>query len=623
MSTRQRRHPLGAIDFGAAARAGRVATKSDAFREAVPADDLDARRPIRRCLLVTALLLVGLSGAEVASGLDGDLSRVSVASDGRQAAALVPASVTTPSISSDGRYVAFTSDASDLVDGDTNGEDDVFVRDRQTSTTTVSVASDGTQGDKPSTDPEISRDGRYVAFASEASTLVAGDENGFGDVFLHDRTTGTTIRVSVGADGVEGDRPSGEPSLDGNATLVAFSSEAGTMAPGEDNGFHDVFVRDPAAGTTTLVSPAADGGAGDQASFSPVLSGDGKVVAFSSVATNLVEGDRNNSTDVFVRALAGGRTERVSVNAGGQEGNDGSAFPALDDTGGVVAFFSGATNLTGAPDTNNSPDLFVHQRGPAPATERISVAADGAEADGVSYSAVLSGDGMSVAFTSEATNLAPGDTNHVSDVFLRSRGPASTTRRISTDPAGAQLGDAGAEATMTPDGRLVAFTNLRFDPDGDGEAHPATGVLVAEPGAGTTQALDVTGGGHQPGGPPQSGDAAISADGRVVAFVSTATDLVTGDSNGAGDVFVHDTVTGETARVSVGPGGAESDADSWGPRLSADGRFVTFASDATNLVAGDGNDATDVFVHDRQERSTVRVSVAWPGPRARAPARSR
>jgi Tol biopolymer transport system component len=266
-----------------------------------------------------------------------------------------------PSISADGRYVAFSSGASNLVPGDTNYWVDVFGRDCQTGETTrVSVASDGTQANYPSYRPSISADGRFVAFDSQASNLVANDTNGRSDVFVHDRQTGETSRVSVRSDGTQGTGGNSYiPRLSADGRYVAFYSEAPNLVAGDTNGFLDVFVHDHQTGQTTRVSVRNDGGQGNEDSAWPAISADGRYVAFYGEASNLVVGDTNGVWDVFAHGRETGETFRVSVASGGRQGNRTSLLPSISADGRCVAFSSEATNLVSG-DHNGKSDAFVH-----------------------------------------------------------------------------------------------------------------------------------------------------------------------------------------------------------------------------------------------------------------------
>jgi len=306
----------------------------------------------------------------------GATERVSVASDGSQANERSAGA----SVSGDGRFVAFFSDASNLVPGDTAGTRDAFVHDRVTGVTElVSVASAGTRANGFSTPPRISANGRFVAFASFAANLVPGDTNGTLDVFVHDRVTGTTERVSVASDGTQADGLSALPAISDDGRFVGFASDASNLVLGDTNGTRDVFMHDRLTGTTERVNVSSAGSeANAQSGFSvrggssaPDISADGRFVSFDSFASNLVLGDTNAKPDGFVRDRLTGTTTRESVSSSGAEGNDGSSSTAINADGGAVAFVSLASNLV-ANDTNacsfftngHCPDIFV-RGGPA------------------------------------------------------------------------------------------------------------------------------------------------------------------------------------------------------------------------------------------------------------------
>lgn len=248
-------------------------------------------------------------------------------------------------VSADGRFAAMLS-AYALTPGDSNGVPDVYVCDRLTWTfERVSVAADGGLANGASERPSISGDGRYVAFASAATNLVAGDTNGAVDVFVRDRQTGTTVRASVGPGGAQVSGISRQPVLSADGTVVAFVSGAFQLVADDANGASDVFVRDLVAATTTRVSVRTGGGEAELESSGPVLSGDGRVVAFTSTASNLVAGDTNGAPDVFVHDRTSGVTERVSVSSTGGEGDGSSYGAAVSFDGRFVAFGTNATNL--------------------------------------------------------------------------------------------------------------------------------------------------------------------------------------------------------------------------------------------------------------------------------------
>ena len=369
----------------------------------------------------TFIALVGETGVTGPTGPQGEtgpkISRVSVASDGTQG----DFQSLSPSISADGRYIAFQASARNLVSGDTNGKQDVFVHDRQTSSTSrVSVASDGTQGDGSSLEPSISADGRYVVFHSHSTNLVSGDTNSNPDVFVHDRQTSTTSRVSVASDGTQGNGLSQASSLSADGRYVVFQSVANNLVLSDTNNNADIFVHDRQSLSTILVSVASDGTQGNSFSTTPSISADGRYVSFGSNASNLVSGDTNDLTDVFVHDLQTSATTLVSVASDGTQGRDISQTSSISADGRYVFFNSSATNLVSG-DTNGFTDVFVHDRQTS-VTTLVSVATDGTQGGGASSGVFVSADGRYVAFHSEATNFVSGDTNDARDIFI-TRGP--------------------------------------------------------------------------------------------------------------------------------------------------------------------------------------------------------
>ena len=395
----------------------------------------------------------------------------------------------------------------------------------------VSVSTSGAQGNAFSTEPAISADGQVVAFASFASNLVPGDTNATADVFVRNVGTGVTRRASVRTGGGQASGASDEVGLSANGRYVVFSSAAADLVAGDTNGRSDVFVRDLRLGTTRRVSVTATGGQATGESLDPAISADGTVVAFRSDAADLVVGDTNGAFDVFVRDLVAGTTRRVSVSTSGRQADRLSIDPALSADGRVVAFISTATDLVPG-DTNDRFDVFRRDL-TSGVTSRVSVRTGGGQSDDHSFGPVLSADGQRVVFDSEATNLVAGDRNLVSDVFLRDvRG--GTTRRVSL-------------------------------------------------GAGAAQGNEASSGGT------------LSADGRRVAFSSRASNLVPGDTNSQDDVFVRALATGVVRRVSSALGGGPANGDSLDPALSRLGTVVAFVSQASDLVPGDTNATQDVF----------------------------
>ena len=409
-------------------------------------------------LLVLSLLIATLLLPGTAVAAAKHTQRVSVSSAGIQGndASGFPYA---PSVSANGRYVAFESGASNLVSGDTNGFQDIFLRDRKLhKTVLVSVSSAGAQGNGDSLEPSISANGRYVAFISQATNLVRGDSNGFQDVFVRDRKLHKTYVVSVDSAGVQGDDSSDYPSISANGRYVAFESLATNLVPGDSNGYQDVFVRDLKLHETHRVSVSSAGLQGNNTSFEPAISADGRYVAFVSVASNLVAGDNNSSEDIFVRDLKLHRTVRVSVSSAGVEGNGFSQEPSISTNGRYVAFLSGADNLVSVDENGATTDIFVRDR-KLHKTSLVSVSSAGIQGNNQSFQPFISANGRSVAFVSYADNLAPNDVNGLADVFLRDR-KLHKTFMASVDSAGVQGNDASTEPAVSGDGRYVAFASF-------------------------------------------------------------------------------------------------------------------------------------------------------------------
>lgn len=416
-----------------------------------------------------------------------------------------------------GNAIAFTSYGSTLVPRDRNLVADVFVRDRAAMTTVrVSVSSQGVEALGESWGPSISADGRVVAFSSEAANLVAADTNGVIDVFVHELVTGTTERISVSSNGVEGDAESSSPSVSANGRFVAFVSEATNLVPGDTNGWPDVFVRDRQLGTTVRVSLGPSGAQATRGSFQPRISADARFVVFVSDDPTLVAGDTNARADVFRHEIATGVTERVSLTWNGAEANEVSVAPSISANGDFVAFESVASNLVPG-DTNGLSDVFVRDL-VAATTFLVTRSVTGSGTDGDSFEPSISDDGRFVAFTSEAANLVTGDLNTLADVFLHDRARSRTVR--------VNLSHAGLEANA------------------------------------------------------DSGPCVVSGDGRHVVFPSEADNLVSGDFNGVTDVFLFAHCPPDVSAYGVGLPGTSGTPDVFVRTLPILG--TTFALDLTN-----------------------------------------
>ncbi len=405
-------------------------------------------------------------------------TRVSVNSGGVPAAIAYSSGV--GGVSSDGRYVVFGSDAPNLVSGDTNGQPDVFVHDRLTGITTrVSVSSSGAEANDWSGPCGISLDGRFVLLRSDATNLVSNDTNGVADAFLRDELLHATTRIDVSTAGAEANaQVEVGLCMTPDGAWIAFSSSANNLDPQKTTAVIAPFVRDVANGTTTALPLIAGGGQLDGAAFVRSMSSDARFILLDSYATNIVAGDANNASDVFVHDRILGATVRISVDSAGIGGDSDSRYGGVSD------------------------------------------------------------DGRFAVFGSLATNLVPGDTNGAIDVFLRDL-QLGTTSRLSVDALGNQGNASSDFPSITPDGRFVAFFST------------ATNLVAGHPGFGGDQyrldrqtgalaAVSVSTLGDFPPGPSWGTFTFMSDDGDVLAFSGTYAGIVPTQIYSNSAAFVHD-----------------------------------------------------------------------------------
>nr|WP_298952392.1 Hint domain-containing protein [uncultured Methylobacterium sp.] len=415
------------------------------------------------------------------------------------------------------------------------------------SITRASTNPDGSQSDGSAGGASISGDGTLVAFQSQASDLVAPAAAPLTlGVYVKNLTTGAVTRASELGDGTPIDSFNAAPSLAADGSAVAFRSNLGI--PG---GSAQAVVKTLGSGAFTIASAAADGTRGNQDTSDVSLSGDGRTVAFASRSTNLLPNDTNASSDVFVRDLTTGTLTRVSTAADGTQADAGSVLASMSVDGRHVAFQSDATNLV-AGDTNGVTDVYVKNLTTGAIT-RASTAADGSQGNGVSTGASLSRDGNLVAFVSRADNLVAGDTNLGADVFVKNLTTGAVTR-VSTASDGTQSsGDATGIARISADGTKVAFTSFA-DNLVPGDTNLSTDVFVKDLTTGTLTRVSTAADGTQSNG-ANFVSPTLSADGSRVAFDSRATNLVPNDTNSVDDVFVADVIcfaTGTRLRTARG-----------------------------------------------------------------------
>ena len=333
-------------------------------------------------------------------------------------------------VSADGRYVAFSSDSANLVSADTNLSTDVFLRDRVGGTTTRVSIRTGGEGDGPSYLQSMTPNARYIVFASDAQNLIGtADQNFSTDVYLRDRTLAKTERVSVASDGTEGDLDSTGGSISDDGRFVTFISNASNFDPTDSGIWADVFVRDrlATAPSTTRITALPNADEANADSSNALISGDGKVVAFDTDASNLMtQLDENVTTDVYARVLATGVTERISTGIGGTDSTAFSLVAGISDDARFVLFRSGASNLV-LSTLKAASNSFVRDRASGSTVLGATSQAQGEPSDPIpsnagSFPNALSGDGRYVLFSSNATDvIQAGDTNgNAADVFLRS-----------------------------------------------------------------------------------------------------------------------------------------------------------------------------------------------------------
>ncbi|NKI34761.1 hypothetical protein HFP89_06240 [Wenzhouxiangella sp. XN79A] len=604
----------------------------------------------------------------------GTTLRVSDGIDGQGADDLV----SLPTISGDGSRVAFQSAATNLVVDDTNGERDIFLRDLSLGTTTRIEGIGGAEPDGESELARISGDGGWIAFESDATNLVALDTNGQRDIFLHEIETGITTRISEDVDGIGGNAPSRRPAISPDGRFVVFESEADNLLPGltgierrlhlydrqsdtltrfaADAAFpqtpcitstgnegwvayrttahplippeigHLQLMLEPFStatptgaareGTTVVsrASPPVPVPIGNGSSLKPAIAAGGAFLAFRSDAGNLI-GASPGGTQIVRLNLATGALEVASLGFDGEP--ERLSFPASDPSlsadGNRLAFLSRSPNLVPG-DTNNDEDVFVRDIA-AGQIVRISVSSSGDEADADSLLPVLSADGSAVAFRSTASNLVPGDGNGDADIFVRELA-AGITERVSVNIDGSEADARSENPDISGTGRFVVFSS-RADLLNPGGPLGIEQVWLRDRQLGVTELISST-----PSGEPGNGASnrpRISASGRWIAFRSSASDLdpafpgVTGSS-----IYLHDRQSGVTSLVSVDEAGNPVPVDDSGtPRLAADGSAVLFRRfiDPGGLPDDTGDEPTvaradpegTLYVYHRLDQATTRV----------------
>lgn len=519
-----------------------------------------------------------------------------------------------PGISGDGRFVAFASDSGLLTANDTNQADDIFVYDHVTAQ--ITRITPDTFGNDPITalfsTISLSYDGRYVVYDSDGYNLVPNDNNGVEDIFLHDRQTATTTRISVDSNGVEGDGASKYPYISRDGRYVIFSSLATNLVPNDTNGLEDVFLHDRQTGTTTRVSVDSNGNQATTTSFDYAsandISDDGRYILFSHIGDNLVPNDTNNAVDVFVHDRQTETTTRVSVDNNGLEANDHSQGYRFAADNRYVVLSSNATNLVATDANSQQSDIFVYDRQTETMT-LVSTDSNGVQGNDYSFNANFSADGQYVVFESTSTNLIANDTNNKTDVFRKDLQTGVTTRvSVNTNGVEGNWDSFVNRRGLSDDGTRIAFpSNAKNWLPNDNSIwyniflrDVVTNITTHVSASQQSQYI-------QTDDTTSSFD--MSRDGRYIAFISRSNKLVSNDFNTTPDVFVHDRQTGITELVSISNTGQQQVANYYSPSISDDGRYVAFVTDAQRLVPEDINFQLDAYVYDRQTDQIRRISV--------------
>lgn len=387
-------------------------------------------------------------------------------------------------------------------------------------TTRVSVSSTGAEANGQSKGPYVSSDGRFVAFSSNASNLATGDADMREDGFVRDRTLGTTQLVTVGPSGTAAGGRVTDISADGR--YVVFTSSSPDYVPGDTNAVSDVFVRDLTTGVTERVSVDSNEAPSRQSNFDGSISSDGRYVAFTAFGRLVPEDEDSYGSDVYVRDRQNGTTELVSVKRSGYQG--GGQLPVISDNGKYVSFTSKSGKLV-KHDTNGTHDIFV--RNIAKHTTRlVSVSSSGDQAQKPSKVSDISADGRMIAFTSKAGTLVKRDKNKESDVFVHNR-LTGATKIVSVNSREERAGGPSIAPAISADGWFVTFNS---SPDLLGGGRSTDGLYLRDLTAGkTTLLLQKT-----------YGASAVTGNGHGVAFYSWSSDIVTGDTNNTGDIFYHE-----------------------------------------------------------------------------------
>ncbi|WP_455223077.1 PKD domain-containing protein [Kaarinaea lacus] len=404
---------------------------------------------------------------------------------------------------------------------------------------------------------------------------------------------GDTVRISVDSNEQQSNANSINGSISADGRYVVFDSVASNLVENDANESWDIFLRDRLNETTVRLSQSWQGGDSDGASIDPVISDDGTVVVFSSSATNLVDGDTNQIADIFRVDLIDGSVARISVNQELEEANNDNDAPDVSSDGRYIVYESNATNLANTADNNGATDIFLFDSVTG-ITELVSINSEEEQGNGISRNPSVSDDGRYVAFESQSNNLVEDDTNNASDIFMRDR-ELGMTYRLSVNNTGEQANDDSATPMINANGTVVVFQSTASNLVGN-DQNNVRDIFVRDLINSSTSRVNVSSSGDETNASTYTSPA-IDASGRYIVFYSSANNLVENDSNNAWDVYLRDRESRQTTLVSVNTNGQQGNASSFIPTLSAGGHYVVFGSGAQNLVADDTNESWDIFAH--------------------------
>jgi PKD repeat protein len=404
---------------------------------------------------------------------------------------------------------------------------------------------------------------------------------------------GDTLLISVDSNEQQSNANSINGSISADGRYVVFDSIASNLVTDDNNEIWDIFLRDRLNETTIRVSQSSQDTDSDGASIDPVISDDGTVVVFSSSATNLVDDDTNQVADIFRMDLISGSLDRISVNRDLDEANNDNDAPDVSADGRFIVYESNATNLSVDNDSNGATDIYLYDSRTG-LTERVSINSEEEQGNGISRNPSVSDDGRFIVFESHSTNLVADDANEVSDIFMRDR-ELGITYRLSVSNHGEQANGHSATPMVNANGTVVVYQSSASNL-ADDDDNDARDIFVRDLVTSTTSRVSIRSNGNEANA-SNFASPAIDASGRYVVFYSSANNLVENDNNNAWDVFVHDRESRQTSLVSISANGQQGNASSFIPALSAGGHYVVFGSGAVNLVDDDSNESWDIFAH--------------------------